>query len=371
MPHQGRGIGTAPEALRARGQVVPQAGLRRHRTGIVGFAGRVQHAFHIADQGPLHGMEHGGKDRGLVPETDFALGRMHVDIHHVGRHIHKEHHLRVVPAGDAALVGLAHGGQQALVADAAAVDIQQDAVPALLAHRRQGRQTAGPDAVAFGIERPQGLHHQARPQLGQPVTQALSGQKAQGLAFPGPEAEAHVAAGQGQTHQPFLGPFELRGRGLQKLEPCGYIGEQIAHFHDGAPVQGRRLHRQQAAEFHHDAAGLRRAVGSGHGGLHAEAGHRGDARQGLAAEPVGRDMFQIVHVGDLAGGVTGHGQLQFAGGDARTVVLHADAALPAVLQEHVHPCGPGIQAVFHQLLDHTGRTLHHLAGGDLIAQLRR
>ena len=371
MPHQGRGIGAAPKALRARRQIVPQAGLRRHGTGIVGFAGRVQHAFHVADQGPLHGMKHGGKDRGLVPETDLALGRMHVDVHHVGRHVHKEHHLRIVPAGDAPLVGLAHGSQQAFVADAAAVDVQQDAVPALLAHRRQGRQPPGPDAVAFGIERPQGLHHQTRPQQGQAVAQALPGQKAQGLAFPGPEREAHVAAGQRQTHQPVLGPFELRGRGLQKLEPCGYIGEQIAHFHDGAPMQGRRLHRQQAAEFHHDAAGLRPAVGSGHGGFHAEAGHRGDARQGLATEAVGRDMLKIVHAGDLAGGVTGHGQFQFAGGDARAVVLHADAALAAVLQKHVHARGAGIQAVFHQFLDHTGRALHHLAGGDLIAQLRR
>ena len=82
-------------------------------------------------------------------------------------------------------------------------------------------------------------------------------------------------------------------------------------------------------------------------------------------------MLKIVHAGDLAGGVTGHGQFQFAGGDARAVVLHADAALAAVLQKHVHARGAGIQTVFHQFLDHTGRALHHLAGGDLIAQLRR
>ena len=65
------------------------------------------------------------------------------------------------------------------------------------------------------------------------------------------------------------------------------------------------------------------------------------------------------------------GKLQLIGGDAAAVVLHADQGLTAVLQAHVDARGPGVQAVFHQFLEHAGRALHHFTGCDLIAQLRR
>ncbi len=103
----------------------------------------------------------------------------------------------------------------------------------------------------------------------------------------------------------------------------------------------------------------------------AKAGNRGYAGQGLAPEAIRTDALQIVHAGDLAGGMARDGKLQLFGGDAAAVVLHADQALAAVVQAHVHASSVGVQTVFHQLLEYAGRAFHHFTGRDLIAQLRR
>ena len=96
--------------------------------------------------------------------------------------------------------------------------------------------------------------------------------------------------------------------------------------------------------------------------------HFGDRGQGLAAEAQRADAEQVVGLGQFAGGVAGHGQRQLVGRDAAAVVDHADQFQSALLDRHVDPRGPGIDGVFHQLLDHAGRPLDHLAGGDLVDQ---
>ena len=48
--------------------------------------------------------------------------------------------------------------------------------------------------------------------------------------------------------------------------------------------------------------------------------------------------------------------------NAAAVVRHADEAHAAVANFHGNGGGAGIQCVFHQLLHHAGRTLHHLTG---------
>lgn len=77
------------------------------------------------------------------------------------------------------------------------------------------------------------------------------------------------------------------------------------------------------------------------------------------------------HLGNFAGGVAGDGQLQFVGGDARAVVLDADAGLPAVFQQDVDLPGLGVEAVFHQFFHYAGGAFHHLAGGNLVTQCGR
>ena len=63
-----------------------------------------------------------------------------------------------------------------------------------------------------------------------------------------------------------------------------------------------------------------------------------------------------------------HGEREFIRGDAAAVVADADQAAAAGLQFDVDAAGAGIQRVFDQFLHHRGRTLHHLAGGDLVGE---
>src|SRR5439155_1506018 len=50
---------------------------------------------------------------------------------------------------------------------------------------------------------------------------------------------------------------------------------------------------------------------------------------------------------------------------AAAVIGHADQVRPALLHVDVDARGPGVDAVFQQLLEDAGRALDHFAGGDL------
>ncbi|MPM89774.1 hypothetical protein SDC9_136886 [bioreactor metagenome] len=55
--------------------------------------------------------------------------------------------------------------------------------------------------------------------------------------------------------------------------------------------------------------------------------------------------------------------------DAAAVVGNADERHAAVLQLHRHSGGAGVGGVFKQLLNHRGRALYHLAGGDEVGHM--
>ena len=97
-------------------------------------------------------------------------------------------------------------------------------------------------------------------------------------------------------------------------------------------------------------------------------GNGRDTRQRFAAKPQGRDVFKILERGNLAGGVPCQGQRHFASFDADAIVANADQSTAAALQFNLDALRAGIQCIFHQLLDHGGRTFDHLAGGDLTDQ---
>ena len=224
--------------------------------------------------------------------------------------------------------------------------------------------------MALLVKGTQGLHDEGRPEFGQTLHERFPRQEIQHRPLPGAQAKAHVRAGERQPGQPVLRALELRGGTFEEFQTRGHVDEEVAHLDQRAPVQGRGLHGDKPAVLNLHAAG-RGLPGIGMGRGHAETRHRGDTRQGFPPEAVGKDMLQIVHAGDLAGGVPGDGQFQLVCRDAPTVVLDADEALAAVLKADVDMRRPGIQAVLHEFLDHAGRAFHHFAGGDLIAQFRR
>jgi len=59
-------------------------------------------------------------------------------------------------------------------------------------------------------------------------------------------------------------------------------------------------------------------------------------------------------------------QHQFFRAHALAVVGNGNERLAAVPDHHVDTSGTGVDGVFHQFLDHRGRALHHLAGGDAV-----
>jgi hypothetical protein len=100
-----------------------------------------------------------------------------------------------------------------------------------------------------------------------------------------------------------------------------------------------------------------------------EARHRGDRRQGFAAESQRRDRAEIVSAGDLAGGMTRKRQREFVDRNPRAVVAHAREAHAAGFDVHFHALRTGIETVLHQFLDDGGGSFDDFARGDLIDEV--
>ena len=225
------------------------------------------------------------------------------------------------------------------------------------------------EAVGSAVEGQEGFRHRFGPDDRKAFEKGLPGGEAQHFARAREEDEAHFSMDERQPDKQFLRAFQFGGRGLEELEPGGYGSEEVAHLDHGSLVQAARPLLREHAVIHLDEGRFGRLVGGGlKGRFHAEARYRGDARQGFAPEAEGMNMPQIVHAGDLAGGVAGDGEFEFRRRDAAPVVAHADEALAAVFKRDLHQRGPGVETVFHKLLDHAGGPFHHLARRDLVAQ---
>src|SRR5690606_29109906 len=89
-----------------------------------------------------------------------------------------------------------------------------------------------------------------------------------------------------------------------------------------------------------------------------------DRRQRLAAEAERADVVYVV--AELRGAVAldAHGEIVRI--HALAVVGNADEGEPAARGGDVEPRRAGVERVPDQLLDHAGRALDHLAGGDAV-----
>ena len=103
--------------------------------------------------------------------------------------------------------------------------------------------------------------------------------------------------------------------------------------------------------------------------LQPQPAHRRDGRQRLAAKAQSRNVQQVVGVANLRGGVALEGQHGVVAHHAAAVVGHLDELLAAGLNVDADAARARIQRVLQQLLDHRRRTLHHLAGGDLVGYI--
>ena len=181
--------------------------------------------------------------------------------------------------------------------------------------------------------------------------------------------QGSVEAGERDAAHQFVDVGKFGLFAAHELAPRRGVEEEVHHLHRRAHRVGRRLD----GDAHLAPLGLglpgfgllRRAGGEGQSGDRADGGKR------LPAKAEAVDPLQIVQGRDLGGGMARQRQHQFIPGDATAVVTDADQLGPALVDVDFDPVGARIQAVFHQLLDHGGGPLHHLAGGDLVGQDRR
>ena len=156
---------------------------------------------------------------------------------------------------------------------------------------------------------------------------------------------------------------QLGAFGAQEFASRRHVVKQVTHFHRGALWMRLRHHFAKAAAVD---AQLRAMLGIACARHQPKTTDRGHRRQRLAAKAQAGHRFQILHAGNLAGGMAAYRQWQLLGGNAATIVADADQAHPAFFQINVDTPRTGIQRVFNQFFDHRRRTLDDFAGGNLV-----
>jgi hypothetical protein len=100
-------------------------------------------------------------------------------------------------------------------------------------------------------------------------------------------------------------------------------------------------------------------------------GHTGNRRQSLASETEALQLLQILDVDQFARRVALKGQLRIFGAHANAIVFNGEKSFPAFLIMDANVVGTGVEAVFNELLDDSGRSFDHFTGGDLIGDVNR
>ena len=184
----------------------------------------------------------------------------------------------------------------------------------------------------------------------------------------GLQGKVDLRVAQGQVAHGLHDVGLLRLLAFEEFAPGRGIEEEFRHLHLGAAGRGPGGGFLQGAGHHDQPKARGRPGGTGDQG---EAAHRTDAGQGLAPEPQGGDVQQIRFIPELAGGVALQAECGLLRGHAPAVVHHPDAGPAPFLDLHGDGPGPGVQGVFHQLLDHRGGAQDDLPGGDLGRHLGR
>ncbi len=317
--------------------------------------------------------DHAAHDAGIA-EAHFGLGRVDVDVDHLGRRFEEQRHHRMAVARQEILIGAAHRAGEQLVAHGTAVDEEILVLARRAIERRQPREARQPEALAVGVDRHGIVGELAAHDGGQPLQprRVARQERAVGrgeidqralLAF---EPEGDAGMGHGKTAHRVGDVAGLGARLLQEFQPGGCGEEELAHLDTRALRMrcGLRLALGAAVDLQ-----APRRVGARGARCDGEAADRGDRGQRLAAEAQRADVGQVV-VGQLGSTVPLDREAQFFGRHADAVVDHRDEGAAAFLQGHGDAPRAGVERVLDQLLHGAGRPLDHLAGGDAVDQRR-
>ena len=319
-------------------------------------------------QGPQHAVVDGVKDGPFRQEPDLCFGRMHIDVHQMGRQIQVEHTAGEPALHHLILIGLLQRRGQQLGLDGPPADEKVLARPVATGGR--GLAHEAPE----GIVLPMAFHrHQTSGKL--PPVDAIDGAAkfpvaggAEQLLAVLQKADGHVGMGKGLPLDGGKDMGAFGGVGFHKFHPGRGVVKEVPDENGGAVgASGLSVFRDLAALQMEGCTG----GCPGEPGQKVDTADAGNGRQGFAPESHGHNGRQIVGTAQLAGGVTEKGCLRVVGAHAAAVVGDAQKGHAAVLNLHCNVFGPGVHGVFQQLLDDAGRTLHHLTGGNEVGHMGR
>ena len=302
----------------------------------------------------------------LVQEFDLRLGRMDVHVHRPQGHGDLQH-----AGGEAAhhhlvFIGLLQRRGEDVGLDIAAVDEEDLIVSVAAGGGGPGDVALHPGLLPAGGE----LHHlhgrlaaEDRVDGAEQLPVAGGGHLLLAVAQ---EGDGQVGMGQGLPLHRGEHRRALSAVALHEFHAGGRVVEQVADNDRGALGAPGLAALGDLPRLQGQARPEGRALGAGQ---QIDLRHRGDGGQGLAPEAQSADGLQILFRADLAGGVAQEGDLRVLRRHAAAVVGHADGDHAAVLDRYGDVFCPRVHGVFQQLLDHGGRTLYHLAGGDQIRHM--
>ena len=319
-------------------------------------------------QGILNGVAHGLMHFAAFAKAHFDLGGVYVHIHARWVDLDVQRVNGLFVAVKNVFISSACGMCQYLVAHKAAIDVAELMVG--LGARSVGHACAAGDMHGAGpVIDDDGVGDKFLVQhIGQSAGDGFLGRAGGGaplldqLAFM-PDGKAHIGAGQRVAAHRFNAMRQLGRIGLEEFAAGRGREEQLFDFDRGALIAGGRT---QLA-----TAGVQQISGVLPGRAREDRGfrHRGNGGQRLTPETHGGYGFQIMQIGNFAGGMAAQGYGQLVTRNAAAVVFHRNQAHTTGQKAQGDLAGAGVQGVIDQLAHHGCGALHHLAGGDLADQL--
>ena len=180
------------------------------------------------------------------------------------------------------------------------------------------------------------------------------------------ELKRHIRTGQGHVLHQIGHVASFRRRSFQKFLSHRRIKKELSGDHRGS------LRRADFRKFLFHTA-VQPVMDAGERILclrdQFHHGNRRNAGKRFPPETQTVDVIQILRRADLAGGMAEKCLSDLILLNAVPIVRHADEGTAAVPDLHRYGVCARVHRVFHQLLHHTGRTLHHLARRDLIYRI--
>jgi hypothetical protein len=300
-------------------------------------------------QRALDGCEHAA----AVGEAHLGLGGMHVDVDQVQRQLDEDVGFVCALAAAQRRVGLGHGLVERALAHGPPVHEQAQR----RARRAQAARARGEAVHAHAVLAALDRHQRVEPLVAEELVQARAEvggrRRVDHLATARTQDEAHPRMAEGQVGQHLGHVGRLGGVRAQELAPRGHLAEQVVHLDRCAPRVAHVAHLEPASVPHLD-------LGAGRAGVVARAQQQvsdaGDGLQALERRQLGR-------------GVALESQRRIVARHAAAVVAHAHQTPAPAFDLDRDLRRAGVEGVFAQLLDHGGRALDHLAGGDLVDQI--